>query len=159
MKKVLLAGLRILIGWVFLWAFLDKLFGLGFSTVREIAWIFGNSPTQGFLANSTYGPFTSLFQNLASSNLVSWLFMLGLLFVGLTMILGVGMRLGATFGSLLLLLMWISMFPPRTNPFIDSHWFYAFALIISALFDSGKYFGFGDKWAKLKIVKKYKILR
>jgi hypothetical protein len=28
--------LRILIGWSFLWAFLDKMFGLGFSTCRGV---------------------------------------------------------------------------------------------------------------------------
>ncbi len=30
--RYLLAGIRIALGWVFLWAFLDKLFGLGRST-------------------------------------------------------------------------------------------------------------------------------
>ncbi|MFC5822105.1 hypothetical protein ACFPUY_44090, partial [Nonomuraea harbinensis] len=34
---------RISIGWVFLWAFLDKTFGWGFATPAERAWINGGS--------------------------------------------------------------------------------------------------------------------
>jgi hypothetical protein len=37
--RYLLAGIRIAPGWVFLWAFLDKTFGLGFATTSEKAWI------------------------------------------------------------------------------------------------------------------------
>ena len=45
-----LAVLRIMFGFYFLWAFLDKTFGLGFSTPAERAWINGGSPTRGFLS-------------------------------------------------------------------------------------------------------------
>ena len=40
----LLGLLRILMGWLFLWTFLDKTFGLGFATTAEKAWIAGGSP-------------------------------------------------------------------------------------------------------------------
>ena len=40
---------RISIGWIFLWAFLDKTFGWGFATPAGKAWISGGSPTTGFL--------------------------------------------------------------------------------------------------------------
>ncbi|MER7365496.1 hypothetical protein ABT353_22580, partial [Nonomuraea wenchangensis] len=43
------AAARISIGWVFLWAFLDKTFGWGFATPAAKAWINGGSPTTGFL--------------------------------------------------------------------------------------------------------------
>ncbi|RGA01239.1 hypothetical protein DI270_030565 [Microbispora triticiradicis] len=54
------AAARIAIGWVFLWAFLDKLFGWGFATPAAKAWINGGSPTTGFLnalggAGTTFG--------------------------------------------------------------------------------------------------------
>ncbi len=56
------AALRLSIGWVFLWAFLDKLLALGFATGRDgetgvvdrfgdAAWINGGSPTRGFLSS------------------------------------------------------------------------------------------------------------
>ena len=44
-----LAVLRVATGFVFLWAFLDKTFGLGYSTPSAKAWIHSGSPTLGFL--------------------------------------------------------------------------------------------------------------
>ncbi len=65
--------LRLSMGWVFLWAFLDKLLALGFATGRnpetgvvdrfgDAAWIYGGSPTDGFLKFGlhTKEPFTGL---------------------------------------------------------------------------------------------------
>jgi hypothetical protein len=40
-----LAILRVLLGVEFLWAFLDKTFGLGYATPAARAWIHGGSPT------------------------------------------------------------------------------------------------------------------
>lgn len=157
--KYFWAILRISAGFIFLWDFLDKLFGLGFSTTSKNAWINGGSPTAGFLLHATYGPFTSIFHSLGSSNLVSWLFMLGLLFVGLTMILGIGLRLSAIIGTTVMFLIWLSILPPSDNPFMDYHWFYAFALIASAVTNAGDYFGFGKWWSGLRFVNKCRILR
>ena len=55
------AALRISLGWVFLWAFLDKAFGLGHETAHADAWIRGGSPTKGFLAFGAAGPFKGLY--------------------------------------------------------------------------------------------------
>ena len=81
--------LRISIGWIFLWAFIDKLFGLGFATTSEKAWISGASPTSDFLTFGTRGPLVGFYQGLAGNALVDWLFMIGLLLVGLALILGI----------------------------------------------------------------------
>jgi thiosulfate dehydrogenase [quinone] large subunit len=145
---------RVFIGFVFLWAFLDKLFGFGMATAPGKAWINGVSPTAGFLSHATQGPFASIFQSLASSNLVAWLFMIGLFLVGITMILGVLMNLSAITGCVMLFLMWLSLLPPANNPFIDEHWFEAFALIAATITKSGNHFGFGKWWSKRKFVKK-----
>ena len=53
---VVLAAIRISLGWIFLWAFVDKLFGLGFATPSARSWLNGGSPTKGFLANAATGP-------------------------------------------------------------------------------------------------------
>ncbi len=50
------AALRIALGWIFLWAFLDKLFGLGHETASQAAWVNGGSPTAGFLGHATLPP-------------------------------------------------------------------------------------------------------
>jgi len=117
---------RILMGFYFLWAFLDKTFGLGFSTPAERAWLNGGSPTTGFLTNATTeSPFAGVFAALAGNALVDWLFMLGLLGVGAALILGIGVRIGAIAGAAMLLFMYLAEFPltltGATTPLIDSH--------------------------------------
>ncbi len=47
-----LVGLRLALGFEFLWAFLDKTFGLGYSTPSTQASINGGSPTKGFLSGA-----------------------------------------------------------------------------------------------------------
>ena len=70
-----LAALRIATGLIFLWAFLDKLFGLGYATPGAKAWIAGGSPTKGFLSSVDAGPFTSVFHAIAGTWWADWLFM------------------------------------------------------------------------------------
>ena len=55
--------LRIALGWIWLWAFFDKLLGLGFATTPEKAWINGNSPITGYLmfATNPESPFHTFF--------------------------------------------------------------------------------------------------
>ena len=38
---------RLMLGWIFLWPFLDKAFGLNHETASAKAWIHGGSPTTG----------------------------------------------------------------------------------------------------------------
>ncbi|MFB9722467.1 hypothetical protein ACFFRU_27415, partial [Planobispora longispora] len=56
---------RISIGWVFLWAFLDKTFGWGVATPAERAWIGGGSPTTGFLKGTGENALGGFFSGLA----------------------------------------------------------------------------------------------
>lgn len=51
-----LAATRIAVGFLMLWAFLDKLFGLGYSTPAAKSWLNGGSPTNGFLSHVAVGP-------------------------------------------------------------------------------------------------------
>jgi len=168
--KIVLGILRLAIGFIFLWAFFDKLLGLGFSTCFDLqaktvnyfcdkAWINGGSPTFGFLKFATKGPFASIFQSMAGNLLVDWLFMLGLLGVGLGVMFGVFMRLSTFFGGLLLALMYLAGFlPPQNNPLIDEHLVYIIVLAILCLTESGRYLGLGKFWSQTKLVQKYKLL-
>src|SRR3989344_8362365 len=102
MKELFIWALvRISLGWMFLWAFFDKTFGLGFATKPEMSWLSGNSPTSGFLLHATKGPFVDFFHSLAGSGLVDWFFMLGLLGVGISLVFGIAMRLGRFSGMLM----------------------------------------------------------
>ena len=158
--KYLWAILRICMGWLFLWPFLDKLFGLGFATPAEGAWLAGGSPTTGFLTHGTQGPFAEIFQSLAGSALIDWIFMLGLLFIGLALILGIGVRIAGYSGALMLVLMYLAGFiPPEHNPFLDDHLVYPIIMIGLTLTASGDTWGLGKKWKKCPIVSKYPILK
>lgn len=132
-KNLVYVVLRVSMGFVFLWAFLDKTFGLGFATTVEKAWINGGSPTTGFLSFATKGPFAELFQSLAGSPVVDWLFMLGLLGVGIALIFNRYIKWGALVGSIMLLLMYLAVLPPENNPIIDDHIIYILVLAVLAL--------------------------
>ena len=125
--------LRILMGFIFLWAFLDKTFGLGVATPADKAWIAGGSPTTGFLSNAVQGPFATFFNSLAGVPAVDWLFMIGLLFVGVTLLLNKYVKWGATAGAVMLMLMYFSVLFPENNPIVDDHIVYAVLLGYIAL--------------------------
>lgn len=117
---------------IFLWAFFDKLLGLGFATTPEKSWINGGSPTSGFLMGAVKGPLASLFNSLAGIALVDWLFMLGLLFIGLSLLLNKYIFWGSIAGIVMMILMWLAVLLPANNPIIDDHIVYALVLALFA---------------------------
>jgi thiosulfate dehydrogenase [quinone] large subunit len=156
--RYLLAGIRLALGWVFLWAFLDKAFGLGFATPSERSWINGGSPTNGFLG-SAEGPFSGFYHSIAGSGVADALFMAALLGVGVALLLGIGMRIAAGAGALLTVMMWTAVLPPTTNPFMDDHLVYAAILIVLALLGAGTTLGFGRVWAATPLVQRASWLK
>lgn len=131
-REKLYKFLRLSMSFIFLWAFFDKTFGLGFSTVAEKAWVFGGSPTSGFLLNATKGPFVVFFKSLAGVGVIDFIFMAGLLGVGISMLLNKYIKWGSIAGILMMLLMYLSSFPPENNPLIDDHIIYALVFAIIA---------------------------
>lgn len=156
---VLAAALRLSVGWVFLWAFLDKTFGLGHETARADAWIDGGSPTSGFLGNAATGPFQGFYNDLAGEAWADWLFMIGLLGIGVALMLGVAMRIAAGSGALMLVLMWTAVLPPANNPFMDDHLVYAGLLVLLAALGAGRWLGLGSWWEQRPFVRRYAWLR
>lgn len=152
-----LGGLRIVLGWYFLWAFLDKTFGLGYATPAENAWIDGGSPTTGYLSG-VEGPFANFYNGLAGNTFIDWLFMIGLLGIGLALILGIGMRIAAIAATAMLVMMFTASLPLVTNPIIDSHITEAITIIALAMLGAGQYLGLGKKWTQLPLVQKNRWL-
>ncbi|MFG1879176.1 hypothetical protein ACGFIV_30455 [Sphaerisporangium sp. NPDC049003] len=150
---------RIALGWIFLWAFLDKAFGWGFSTAADRAWIHGGSPTTGFLKGTADHALGGFFSGLAGQAWLDWLFMAGLLGIGVALILGAGMRIAATTGGVLLVFMWAAELPLATNPFMDEHLIYAVVLAGLALVGAGNTLGIGEWWGGTEIVRRYPILK
>ena len=134
----LVGVLRIATGWMFLWSFLDSMFGLGFATCRledgsidrgcDAAFINGGSPTWGFLNFGTGGSKTSgLVDWMAPSapnaiNYADVLYMLGMLSVGVALVFGIAIRLGGLGGAAMMALIYIaSAVWPEYNPLVDDH--------------------------------------
>lgn len=153
------AAVRLSMGFVFLWAFFDKAFGLGHETTVKAAWIHGGSPSKGFLAFGATGPFKGFYHSLAGQTWVDWLFMIGLLAIGTALVLGVTMRIAAASGALLLVMMWSVTLPPANNVFMDDHLIYAMTLILLAAIGAGTTAGLGTWWGKLPIVERTPWLR
>lgn len=137
-ENVAIIALRVALGFIFLWAFVDKLFGLRFSTAAENAIIYGNSPTAGFLSTATYGPFAFIFQSIAGNIIIDILFMASLFIIGITLMSGFGVKYGSFIGAILMFLIWISRFPPKTNPIIDEHVIYILIFIYLLIKDKNK---------------------
>jgi thiosulfate dehydrogenase (quinone) large subunit len=154
-----LAVLRIVVGLSFLWAFVDKVFGLGYATKSGKGWIDGGDPTAGFLGKGTSGPFADFYQSLAGDWWVSPLFMVGLAGIGFALTFGVGMRIAAVAGTLLYLLMWSANLPPENNPVLDDHIVGAVTVVVLALVAAGNVWGFGKWWSSLDFVRKYPWMR
>ena len=171
-KGAYLFGLtRIAIGFVFLWAFLDKAFALGFATGRAedgtieffgkgAAWLNGGSPTEGVLTFATKGPLAGFFQGLAGQGWVDWVYMLSMVLIGVALILGVATRLAAIGGAI-----WMGLFYaataiwPEHNPVVDDHVVYALVLLGLAAMGAGRYLGLQDRWDRLALVRRFPVLR
>ena len=161
------AALRVVVGFLFLWAFLDKTFGWNYATPSAKAWIHGGSPTSGFLKGVAVGPFQALFHNIAGAPWADWLFMLGLLGIGVALIAGVAVRIAAASGVVMLAGMWLATYPlaqwdstgaatSSTNPFVDDHMVNALVLIVLALTHAGNTWGLGKVWARLPFVTRHR---
>jgi len=82
------------------------------------------------------GPFESMFHSWAGTWWADTLFMLGLAGIGIAVIAGIGLRLSAAAGALMMLMMWAAEWPfaqttstgeatHSTNPIVDYHIVYA----------------------------------
>lgn len=168
-----LALLRVAFGLTFLWAFFDKLLGLGFATGAITnaqgaktgidffgpgAWINGGSPTEGFLKFGAAGPFKGFYNSIAGPA-TDWLFMLSLLAIGLALTFGFAMRLAAIGGTILYLMMWTVALPPPNNPVLDEHILGAISVAVLGLTLAGDTWGVGKVWARVHQVRMHAILR
>lgn len=173
-----LATLRIAYGITFLWAFLDKAFALGFQTgaitdpetgartgidffAKDAAWFNGGSPTEGFLAFGVPAdnPFKETFNSMAGDTWVNWLFMLGLLGIGIALLSGVAMRIATAAGALMYALMYAASVPLENNPVIDDHLVGVIVMVVLALGAAGTTWGLGRWWNSTEMVKNNPVLR
>jgi len=137
-----LLALRLSLGWVFLWSGADKLYS-------EITT--GQLATTGYLEFAVRGPFAEAFNSLAGNVLVDAFLVWGELLVGLSLILGLFVKLGSIGGAILMLSIYLSAFPPEHNPLVDEHIVYIVAFAILALFKAGRVLGLDQVVSKTKL--------
>lgn len=158
-QETIWSVIRVLLGFTFFWAFIDKVWGFGFATAPENAWLAGGDPTYGYLMYATKGPFAEFFQSLAGVELVTWLFMLGILFVGVTLLSGVMIRFGALAGMALYTSFYISGFiPPEHNPIVDEH-VINFTLMVGIFLFTPTRFSVARWWQSMSLVIKNNFLK
>ena len=142
--------LRLSMGWLFLWAFFDKLFGLGFSTKPNLSWVNGVSPTYYFLDKVSVGLFSPIFHQIAGLAIIDWLFMLGLLGIGASLLIGIYIKVASILGAVMVFFMWLALFPPAQNPFLDEHLVYI--LIFAGIYLNAKEGAFDIRNTLKKII-------
>lgn len=157
-EKYVWIGVRLALGWTLLWAFLDKMFGLGYATESSSAWLNGGSPTAGYLQYAASGPLADLWNSMSGNSVVDALFMLALLAVGTATILGVGQKIAGISGAALMMLLWSTRLPPENNPFLDDHIVYAILFVGMIFVKPGRWLGLGEWWANTALVKRFPIL-
>jgi thiosulfate dehydrogenase [quinone] large subunit len=180
--RVTLGLLRISMGFLFLWSFLDRMFGLGFNTGRAqdgaitffghgTAWLRGGSPTAPVLLFATRGPFRGFYQWLGGCGVtggipscthtawLDWGFMLSMLAIGVALVLGIGTRLAVIGGMIWMVFLYTATdIWPQSNPFVDLHVLIFLTLLAVAFADAGRYVGLGRAWRRTRLVRAVPIL-
>ena len=89
--------------------------------------------------------------------------MLGMLGIGVAVMLGIGLRVSAVVGSVLMVAMYLAEWPfganaASNNPLVDYHIIYALALIVVAVLAAGDTWGLGRQWKSLGVVQQQRWL-
>jgi len=137
----LLLGLRVVIGYHFLFEGFNKLFASAWSSgayLSQAKWIFSDL----FISLSSSPAFVGI-----SDLLNIW----GQIFIGLGLILGLFTRTAAYAGAVLILLYYIT-YPPFIEGyiFVDRNLLELFGLLIIAVFSAGQIFGIDAIISKVK---------
>ncbi len=150
-QKLFLFLLRVSIGWLFFYAGVTKVFDPAWSAAGYLK---GAQTFAGFyqwLASPQILPFTNF--------LNEW----GLTLIGVTLILGVFVRLSAFLGAVMMILYY---FPVLNFPLVgehsfvvDEHIIYTFVLLLLGFLKAGRAMGL-EKWcSSLSICSRYPTLR
>lgn len=149
-QKISLFFLRVSLGWMFFWAGITKVINPEWSAV-------------GYLNGAKV--FTGFYQWLAGSSalpLTNFVNEWGLTLLGVSLILGIGVRLSSALGALLMLLYYIPLGFPYPNPnsfIVDQHIIYIFVLLYFSTVRPGRVWGLENWCSNLPICSKFPRLR
>lgn len=141
-QKYGLVLLRLALGWMMLYAGVTKL--------MDPAW-----SAAGYLSNAA--TFHGFFAWLTTPGILPFINFVnewGLTLLGVSLILGAGVRLSSTLGALLMLLYYFPVlnFPniPPHSYIVDDHIVYLFAFLVLAAFRAGRVWGMDGKYVWLR---------
>ena len=157
MGEYALAIFRIAVGYMMLWGFLDKMFGLGYETPAGGALIDGVSPSS-YVTWMTGGIFGDLFDSIAGNAFIDFLMMAGMLVMGITLVTGIASKLTTIFMGMFLLVMYCIHVPPTDNPILDYHITWIITLAAVYLLGGFDRLSLNARWKELGIVKRFRIL-
>ena len=123
--------LRLLMGWIFLWAGFDKAIN-GFTA-------------EGFLLHATSGPlkewFTDLGGNATALSVIDPLVTYGQILMGFALFLGAATRLALVFAGAMMLLFYLAQFPPEHDLFVDYYLVYIVVYLMLGALGAGRILG------------------
>lgn len=154
----MLGLIRIVLGFMLVWAFFDKLFGLGMPSGSDVAIINGGSPTEYYLSELIHGPLEGMWGALAGNVVVDILLMFGLITVGTCLMVGIASKLSTIGFVVMMIMMYCLCIPPADNPIFDYHIIYILAELSVYFLGGFSVMGVGGRWKELKIVKRYSVL-
>ena len=155
--EYMLALFRIMVGWIFLWPFFDKLFGLGFQTPAGGGWVDGFSPSS-YVMYVTNGIFSELYKTVAGNIVIDAIFMLALLSIGVTLMLGIASKLSTVGTIAFLITMYTLVVPPTDNPLIDYHLILCAGMLATYFLGGFEKLSLYSRWKEFFLVKKLPIL-
>ncbi|OGD98618.1 hypothetical protein A3A49_02115 [Candidatus Curtissbacteria bacterium RIFCSPLOWO2_01_FULL_38_11b] len=126
--KFPLFALRVGIAWLFLYAGLSKIFNPEWTA-------------KGYLLAAT-GPFADLFHLLAGNQIIDILNMWGLTLIGVALALGILLRFASFWGIVLMVLYYLSIYPPKNALIVDDHIIFILVFLTLSGAGSGRFLGF-----------------
>lgn len=149
-QKLALVFLRLTLGWIFLYAGISKFMTENWSAGGFLKGAKAFQGMYAYFADPSILPYVSAVNKWA------------LLLLGLSLILGIFIRLSAPLGAILMVLYFLPRglpHPDATSYIVDSHWVYAAGLLILAAFHAGRVWGLATWCTKLPLCKKYPKIR
>lgn len=145
------AGLRVAVGIIFLWAGLEKVIGgggdwsaagfLGFGTSGSMGWPFvTGEPAEGTIFNPTQGFWASMAENDTAMTVINFLVPYGQIGIGVSLILGLLTRFGAAMGTLMMLLFFVAAWDFEFG-IVNQHLTYALVTFFLGYIGSGNFYG------------------
>jgi thiosulfate dehydrogenase (quinone) large subunit len=154
---------RVTVGWVFLYAGLEKVFGstpftaagfLKFGTIGTTA----EKVADGTIVNPTHGFWVSLAGNATLMPIVNFLVVFGEVAIGAALILGLATRFASIAGALMMTLFWIAAWDFAFGV-IEYHSVLAIVTLSLGIIGAGEFFGLDALVETTPIVKRAPALR